>query len=296
LPLRSITFQPRCGEEPPSALRVQGAGKAVKGLSPGIRSAVEAYWAGLDLTPEQRQRWGFASRRYGPIIAFLEEAPPNSEARVLDLGGGLGSLSVALHARFGGHYDLADIVPPPPGREAHLAEYGIEAFHPVRLDQPASVNGLPRGYDLVLFVEVLEHLLVDPLVLFRAIYDRLRPDGRLLLTTPNMARLGNRWKLLTGRSIKEAGRFPQDGTPGYGHVIEYTLDELDYLLGWESFVRERAVVVQHIPNERPSRLQRMGVPWLNTGFASHLRLGDDLMALYRPVPRPAPGHPRPPRI
>ncbi|HLN51840.1 MAG TPA: class I SAM-dependent methyltransferase [Thermoplasmata archaeon] len=267
-----------------------------EGPNHDVRAALEGFWAGADLTPEQRARWVFASRRYGPIVDFLKASPPTSESRVLDLGGGVGSLSVALHARFGGHYDLADLEPPPPGKEAHYAKFGIESFRSVRLDQASSMDALPRGYDLVLFVEVLEHLLVDPLVLFRGIYDRLGPQGRLLLTTPNMARVGNRVKLLRGRSIKERERFPQDGSGGYGHVIEYTLDELDYLLGWESFVRERSRIVQHIPNPNPSRLQRMGVPWLNTGLAQTLRLGDDMLALYRPVPRPPPGTPRPARI
>jgi 2-polyprenyl-3-methyl-5-hydroxy-6-metoxy-1,4-benzoquinol methylase len=265
-------------------------------LTREVRAVLEGFWAGVDLTPEQRARWEFTSRRYGPVVNFLKASPPTSDTRVLDLGGGLGALSAVLHARFGGHYDLADMVPPSAGTESHYAKHGIEAFRPVRLDQASSLDDLPRNYDLVLFVEVLEHLLVDPLLLFRGIYDRLGPHGRLFLTTPNMARLGNRWKLLRGRSIKERGRFPQDGSAGYGHVIEYTLDELDYLLGWESLVRERAQIVQYIPNANPSRLQRMGVPWLNTRLAGRLRLGDDILAIYRPVPRPPPGTPRPARI
>jgi SAM-dependent methyltransferase len=260
------------------------------------RQVLEDFWAGLDLTPEQRDRWTFASRRYGPIVDFLASSPPTSASRILDLGGGVGSLSVVLHERFGGHYELADLIPPPPDKEAHFARFGIESFRPIRLGQPDSLDALPRNYDLVLFVEVLEHLLVDPLVLFHGIYDRLGPGGRVLVTTPNMARLGNRWKLLRGRTIKERERFPQDGSGGYGHVIEYTMDELDYLLGWESLVRERSRIVQQLPNANPSRLQRLGVPLLNTTLAQQLRLGDDMLILYRPVPRPPPGTARPARI
>jgi len=271
---------------------MSGAGQPVR----TTRAVLEEFWAGLELTPEQRDRWTFASRRYAPIVDFLAANPPTASSRVLDLGGGVGSLSVVLHERFGGHYDLADLVPPPPGKEAHFARYGIESFHPVRLGRPDSLDGLPGTYDLVLFVEVLEHLLIDPLVLFHGIYDWLGPNGRVLVTTPNMARVGNRWKLLRGRSIKERERFPQDGSGGYGHVIEYTMDELDYLLRWESFVRDRSRIVQHIPNPNPSRLQRLGVPLLNTSLAQQLRLGDDMLILYRPVPRPPPGTPRPARI
>ena len=179
-----------------------------------------------------------------------------------------------------------------PGRRPTTRATAVESFRSVRLDRPESIEELPRNYDFVLFVEVLEHLLVDPIVLFRSIYNRLGPEGRLLLTTPNMARLGNRWKLARGRSIKEGERFPQDGSGGFGHVIEYTLDELDYLLKWESFVRERARIVQHLPHLSSKGLRRRAIPWLNSGFAERLRLGDDILALYRIVPRPPPGTPR----
>ncbi|MGA8664850.1 MAG: class I SAM-dependent methyltransferase [Thermoplasmata archaeon] len=265
-------------------------------LPPPIHAALEGFWAGAQLTAAQRTSVEFGCRRYGLILDFLSASPPNPTSRVLDLGGGSGSLSVALHARFGGHYDLVDFVLPPAGTEAHYARYGVESFRSVRLDRPESIEELPRNYDFVLFVEVLEHLLVDPIVLFRSIYNRLGPEGRLLLTTPNMARLGNRWKLARGRSIKEGERFPQDGSGGFGHVIEYTLDELDYLLKWESFVRERARIVQHLPHLSSKGLRRRAIPWLNSGFAERLRLGDDILALYRIVPRPPPGTPRPARI
>lgn len=265
-------------------------------LDPRVRATLEEFWAGAGLTAEQQKRWLFASRRYGPLVDFLKASPPGPESRVLDLGGGIGSLSVAMHATYGGHYDLADLIPPAPGREAHYAKFGIESFRPVRLDRPGSIDTLPRDYDLVLFVAIVEHLLVDPLVLFRGIYDRLRPGGKLLITSPNMARVGNRFKLLLGRSIKEAERFPQDGSEGYGHVVEFTLGELDYLLGWESFVRERARVIQYIPNANPSRLQRWGVPLLNSTLARRLPLGDNIHALYRTVPRPPPGSFRPARL
>jgi len=261
-----------------------------------IRADLEEFWKGFSFPPDRRAHWEFASRRYQPILDFLATSPPGPDSRVLDLGGGLGGLAVALHARYGGHYDLADGVPPPEGTEAHLARYGIESFRAVRFDRPETFEALPGGYDLVLFVEVLEHLLQDPLPVFRRIHDQLRPNGRLLLTTPNLARLGNRWKLLRGKTVNESGRFPQDGSLSFGHVIEYTLDELDYLLGWESFVRERSRVVQHVPNAHPTRFQLAGVPWLNTVLADRLRLGDDLVALYRPVARPEPPRPRPGRI
>lgn len=42
------------------------------------------------------------------------------------------------------------------------------------------------GYDLVLFCEILEHLLADPAPTMRRIAGMLKPGGKLILTTPNV--------------------------------------------------------------------------------------------------------------
>lgn len=245
------------------------------------------FWERLGLSPEELERARFSSRRYPPVIEFVAPTPPAPGETLLDLGGGLGSLSVALHARFGGEYHLADFQVPTPTRQAVLAEMGVRQSFAVRLDQPNALRELPTTYDWILFTEVLEHLLTNPLTLFREIHDHLRPGGRLLLTTPNQARASNRVKLALGRSIKEKDRFPLDGTPGYGHVMEYTMDELTSLLRWESFRIERTTVIQNLPSMRTTRRQRTLVRLLNTPLAAGLGLGDDMLVLARTEPRPS---------
>ncbi len=260
------------------------------------RVALQRFWDRVDLSPEEQERARFSSRRYLPVLDFVAPDPPRFGETILDLGGGIGSLAVGLHARYGGTYHLADFQLPSPSRQAVLHEVGVERCFAVRLDHPDALAGLPSDYSWIVFAEVLEHLLTNPLTLFHEMYDHLGPDGRLLITTPNQARASNRAKLALGRSIKEKDRFPTDGSPGYGHVMEYTLDELGSLLGWEGFWVERSKIIQNLPSIHTTRAQRALVRLLNTPLAGGLRLGDDIILVARKRPRAADTGPRPNRI
>jgi 2-polyprenyl-3-methyl-5-hydroxy-6-metoxy-1,4-benzoquinol methylase len=58
-------------------------------------------------------------------------------------------------------------------------------------------NDEKDGYDLVVFLEVLEHL-VDTDLAIKNIHGLLKPDGVLVLSTPNLAAWYNRVLLLLG--------------------------------------------------------------------------------------------------
>lgn len=63
-----------------------------------------------------------------------------------------------------------------------------EAFFALDLETPDFLEknpGLSGSYDLILFAEVLEHLVVNPVDLMRRLLRMLRPGGSLYLTTPN---------------------------------------------------------------------------------------------------------------
>jgi SAM-dependent methyltransferase len=57
-----------------------------------------------------------------------------------------------------------------------------------------------NSFDLILFSEVMEHLLGSPSVYLSEIKRVLKPRGFLVLTTPNASHLKNRTKILLGRS------------------------------------------------------------------------------------------------
>jgi 2-polyprenyl-3-methyl-5-hydroxy-6-metoxy-1,4-benzoquinol methylase len=68
----------------------------------------------------------------------------------------------------------------------------------VESEPPPPVLGRGR-YGTVLFCEIIEHL-VDPGATLERVMPLLAPGGLFLMTTPNLASLGNRLRLLLGRS------------------------------------------------------------------------------------------------
>lgn len=87
-------------------------------------------------------------------------------------------------------------------------------------------------FDLVIFAEIIEHLLNDPCKVLREINRVLKPNGTLILTTPNVARLENVARLISGTNIYD----PYSGYGPYGrHNREYNRHELDQLLKFEGF-------------------------------------------------------------
>lgn len=259
-------------------------------------TALRSFWDASALPPERREYAEFQARRYPSIVRFLAESPTGPSAKTLDLGGGIGSLAVALHAAFGGAYEVADFVPPTPTVRAAHAVHGVGAWYPCDLTARPALTQLPTDYDQILLVEVLEHLLVNPLLLFREIRQHLKPGGRLFLTTPNVARLGNRYRLLLGRSIQERGRYPRDGAGVYGHVVEYTRSELDRLLTVEQMRPVRARVVQQMPTRSVGAVKRLGVRILNRPLWRRWELGDDILAMYERSETPLVAGPLPTMI
>jgi SAM-dependent methyltransferase len=87
-------------------------------------------------------------------------------------------------------------------------------------------------FDLVVFCEILAHLLMDPIAVLRQTYRVSKSGGILVLTTANVARLENILALLNGANIYE----PYSGFGPYGrHNREYDRHELHRLLDFAGF-------------------------------------------------------------
>jgi SAM-dependent methyltransferase len=142
------------------------------------------------------------------------------------------------------------------------------------------------AFDVVLFCEIIEHLLMDPMHSLAEIHRVLKPGGLLVVTTPNVARLENVIRLVLGENIYD----PYSGFGPYGrHNREYTQHDLVVLLKFCGFSIEHHFTADAHPasfDDRPSYKQ----------IAREIRfrqndLGQYLFVKARATAEPQPGRP-----
>ena len=122
---------------------------------------------------------------------LVRHVPPGS--RVLDCGCAGGHVGRALGAR-----DCLVEGIEIDGVAAAVAEPFYARVHVGSLEDPEFIEGITGNYDRIVLGDVLEHL-IDPVAVLRRIVRLLTPDGRLLVSVPNIAHWSIRWSLLRGR-------------------------------------------------------------------------------------------------
>jgi SAM-dependent methyltransferase len=169
-------------------------------------------------------------RRYEAMIEMLAEV--GSGPDVLELGSYPGHLTAGLR-QAGFAVVGADLEP---GRCGDV----IEAF---RLDMhrcDIEREKLPFSddrFDAVVVAEILEHLRVDPLFALAEANRVLRPEGLLIVTTPNLYSAQNIARFALGRGFSDpVTEFAKLRVIGHmGHVREYAPREVASFLRYAGF-------------------------------------------------------------
>lgn len=125
-------------------------------------------------------------------------------------------------------------------RRELLKDYAAE-FYQANFNELDAYDGLPsESFDVVWMGEVIEHVLTHPLGVMQSMRRVIKPDGVLLLSTPNAANVMNAMRIVRGRSFVRGTRAfmyePKIGTDDVItsnpeiHYREYVPAELDDLL------------------------------------------------------------------
>ncbi len=206
------------------------------------RSTVQQFEAYLRkfLSSDANERSYFEThvRRYVATLGLLPEGA--KDTRLLELGAAFHHLTPALCKLKGyGEARCNDIWEGASQQTRRVfSNDGSEEFSFVVDNFDVQRTPWPyadKSFDAVLCCEMLEHLHSDPMGLFAEINRVIKPEGVLLLTTPNLACGHAVEAALRGESPYVYGRFERGGGPTDRHNREYTAGEVERLAGAAGF-------------------------------------------------------------
>jgi SAM-dependent methyltransferase len=159
-----------------------------------------------------------------------------SPGRALDLGAGQGAVSHALKAR-GYEVTAADV---------NTSQFRAQGITCLKLDLNRPLPFPDGGFDLVMAVEVLEHL-ESPRSFLREVFRVVRPGGLAVVTTPNITSLPSRLLFLatgffdlfvpTRKRLEDPLDADADGhiTPLPGWLLRYDLKETGFRIEHDGY-------------------------------------------------------------
>lgn len=160
------------------------------GLTKAIRKGILASAFGYtDLASGVERALGWLCSRIAPLrdsvggsVLWLDAS---WRGRLLDVGCGNGQVASTL-AGLG--WNVVGLEPDPVPARLARERYGLEVIEGTLEEAQLA----PESFDAITMHHVLEHL-VDPLTALRECWRVLRPGGRLVVVTPNIASLAHRW-------------------------------------------------------------------------------------------------------
>lgn len=199
-----------------------------RGLEPVLEDVREdvisfAEWDETELGNAQEvlEAYDMARPRLNVLLSLLQDM---RGAMGADISTGLGFLPVLLQR--------CEIMAIGTERDVSIGRFALN--HGVEL-RPYHIGTRsppfqPASLDFVVFAEVLEHLKLSPIPVVRDLAVLLRPGGRFLLSTPNVARMAHIEALLAGENFLEpfTETAPDGGDPTdfLEHVREYSVREV----------------------------------------------------------------------
>lgn len=152
------------------------------------------------------------------------------EKRVLELGCAAGAMSKVLSQHYQCRVTGVEFDP----QAAAIARHFCDEVIVGDLNQPTLLNTLSDSFDAVLMADVLEHL-SDPSACIKSVLPHLSPEGRFVISVPNLANGG-----VIAALWCDAFNYGQTGLLDRTHIHFFTSGSLYGLL------EENGLVVDHI--------------------------------------------------
>jgi SAM-dependent methyltransferase len=186
---------------------------------------------------EKPPYYHYARERYWESLVELMTLPIAVTDRVVELGGG--QICLLLREMFGmANVAVADVNAE---HARYITDRGI-AFIEFDIMNP-STNATGDA-DLVVMLEVIEHIPVPGYIVLERLRTLAKPTGRIFLTTPNLFRLPNLVRMARGRDFLDRFSYAEPGQ-ALGHQLEYTKNHLAWQIeraGMQSeFIRMRTM-------------------------------------------------------
>jgi 2-polyprenyl-3-methyl-5-hydroxy-6-metoxy-1,4-benzoquinol methylase len=170
---------------------------------------------------ESDEYYKFEKERYWRSLELFSQLNIAAPARMLEIGGG--QLALLCKKLFGDDCTVADI-----SQEyaSPLQKANIELIT-YNLMNPAT-SEIGGEFDIVVLLEVIEHIPFPAYVVMERIKPFLRPGGIVFLTTRNLFRIRNLIRMFMGVEFLDRFMLPEPGQ-SLGHQLEYSADHL----GWQ---------------------------------------------------------------
>jgi hypothetical protein len=170
---------------------------------------------------ESDQYYRNEKERYWRSLQLLCQVMPPPPTRIFEIGGG--QIALLCKALFGDECTVADV------SEKYISPIrnaGID-FVMFNLTE-AETPRIRQQYDVVVLLEVIEHIPLPGYVVMERLKPLLAPEGVVFLTTRNLFRIRNLVRMFLGREFLGRFMLPAPGK-SLGHQLEYSADHL----GWQ---------------------------------------------------------------
>lgn len=172
-------------------------------------------------------------RRTNTVAALIRELEGN-QCTVLSLGAGACNVEAVLSQL--GHEivavdDLNDDWHKLGENQARIEDFAQSMDIEFVNNHISPSSSLPgNGFDIVMALDVLEHI-SEPRPFLNTAVSHLKTGGHLIILTPNVVHLANRFRFLLGQSpsVNVEYMYWNIG-PFRSHINEYTIDELQWML------------------------------------------------------------------